>query len=226
MTGGAPDIEPEAPRASRKAPSTRSARGKDYHHGGLRRALIETAVRVIAKQGIDALNLRKLATRAGVTPGAPYHHFANREEFLRAIAEEGFQKLEAALIAERDVAPEDAGSRLEGLGRAYVSFAASNPGYFRAMFHGDAMASGPTQPGLRAFDLLREAVLDCQRAGAAPAGDPALLIVTAWSAVHGLATLWVDGALPFEGMDPERLAPEVGRMISRMFAALAREARP
>ena len=134
-----------------------------------------------------------------------------------------FEAFEALLIAERDAAPPSASARLEALGRAYVSFAISHPGYFRVMFHGDAMASGPTGPGLRAFDLLRSAVVACQQAGAAPEGDPAPLVLTAWSAVHGLATLWVDGALPFEGMDPGRLAPEIGRMVASMFAALARD---
>ena len=200
----------------------RLSKKKDYHHGSLRQALIGAAVKAIARHGVDALNLRKLAARAGVTPGAPYHHFANREELLRAIAEEGFERLEARLIADRDAAPEDSSARLEALGQAYVSFATSYPGYFRVMFHGDAQAAGPTQPGLRAFNLLRDAVLDCQRAGTAPSGDPAPLVVTAWSAVHGLATLWVDGALPFEGMEPKRLAPEVGSLVARMFAALAR----
>ncbi|MBV8441549.1 MAG: TetR/AcrR family transcriptional regulator [Hyphomicrobiales bacterium] len=195
----------------------------DYHHGSLRRALIQAAVRVIGKRGIEALNLRELAARVGVTPGAPYHHFPNRSELLRAIAEEGFEKFGALLIAERDAAPADAAARLEALGGAYVSFAVAHPGYFRVMFHGDAMASGPTGPGLSAFHLLRDAVVACQAAGAAPDGDPAPLVLTAWSAVHGLATLWVDGALPFEGMDPARLAPEIGRMVANMFAAMARE---
>ena len=175
----------------------------DYHHGSLRRALIEAAVKVIAKRGIDALNLRELAARVGVTAGAPYHHFSSRNELLRGIAEEGFETFEALLIAERDAAPPDAGARLEALGRAYVSFAISHPGYFRVMFHGDAMASGPTGPGLQRVPICcatRSSA--CQAAGAAPKGDPAPLVLTAWSAVHGLATLWVDGALPFEGMDP------------------------
>ena len=104
-----------------------------------------------------------------------------------------------------------------------MSFAVANPGYFRVMFHGDAVASGPTGPGLRAFHLLRDVVTACQASGAAPEGNPALLVLTAWSAVHGLATLWVDGALPFEGMDPGRLAPEIGRMVASMFAAVAHE---
>jgi AcrR family transcriptional regulator len=198
--------------------------GKVYHHGSLRRALIEAAVEAIADHGIEALNLRRLAAEAGVTPGAPYHHFADREALLRAVAEEGFLRLEAGLIAARDAAA-DAGARLEALGLAYLGFAISHPGYFRAMFHGDANSLGPAEPGLRAFHLLRDAVLACQEAGLAPPGDPAPLVLTAWSAVHGFATLWVDGALPFEGMEPGRMAPEVGRLLARMFAALAREAR-
>jgi AcrR family transcriptional regulator len=200
----------------------RAKRKVDYHHGNLRRAIIDTAVSAIARHGIDALNLRQLAARAGVTPGAPYHHFASREELLRAIAEEGFERLEADLIAARDAAGDSAQARLEALGRAYVSFAVSCPGHFRVMFHGDAKSSGPTAPGLRAFHLLRDAVLACQEAGTAPAGDPAPLVLAAWSAVHGFATLWVDRALPFEGMRPERMAPELGRLLARMFAALAR----
>ena len=199
---------------------------KDYHHGNLRRALIEAAVAEIAARGVDALNLRELAAIVGVTPGAPYHHFPNRKDLLAGIAEEGFEKLETLLLAERDGAPANAGAKLEALGRAYVGFAILNPGYFRVMFHGDANASGPTKPGLRAFHLLRDAVVACQEAGAAPEGDPALLVLTAWSAVHGFATLWVDGALPFEGMDPAKLAPDLGWMVAHMFLALAREGRP
>jgi AcrR family transcriptional regulator len=201
----------------------RRAVKKDYHHGSLRRALIDAAVGVIAKRGIDALNLRELATLVGVTPGAPYHHFPNRKDLLRGIAEEGFGKLEALMTAEGEAAGPDVGSRLAALGSAYVSFATSHSGYFRVMFHGDANASGPTETGLRAFHLLRHAVIACQEAGAARRGDPSLLVLTAWSVVHGLATLWVDGALPFEGMDPDRLAPEIGRTVARMFAALARD---
>ena len=197
-------------------------RKADYHHGNLRRALIDAAVGAIATHGVDALNLRQLAARAGVTSGAPYHHFANRKGVLRAIAEEGFERLEAELIAAREAAGVDAQARLEALGRAYVDFAVSRPGHFRVMFHGDARSSGPTAPGLRSFQLLRDAVLACQEAGAAPPGDPAPLVLTAWSAVHGFATLWVDGALPFEEIRPQRMAPQLGRLLARMFAALAR----
>ena len=94
----------------------RAKRKADYHHGRLRQALIETAVKTIAKHGVDALSLRELAARAGVSPGAPYHHFPNRSELLASIAEEGFTRLEAQLVAARDAAPDNASARLEALG--------------------------------------------------------------------------------------------------------------
>jgi AcrR family transcriptional regulator len=199
----------------------RSKTRKRYHHGNLRQALIDIAVRVVAKHGIDALNLRQLAALAGVTAGAPYYHFANRKALLSAIAEQGFLRFEADLKAERQAAGPDPSARLEALGRAYVQSAITRPGYFRVMFHRESSSSGATQAGLRAFQLLRDTIVDCQRSGLAPAGDPDPLVLTAWSAVHGLATLWVDAALPFEGLNPDRLAPEVGHLLVRMFIALA-----
>jgi AcrR family transcriptional regulator len=203
---------------------TPAKRKVDYHHGRLRQTLIQTAVKTIAQRGVDALSLRELAARAGVSPGAPYHHFPNRSDLLASIAEDGFTRLEAQLIAARDGAPDNASVRLEAMGLAYVTFAASSPGYFRVMFHGGSAATAPTEAGLRTFNILRDAVVACQHAGEAPKGDATGLVLVAWSAVHGFATLWVDRALPFEGLEPEQLAPEIGRLITRMFSALA--ARP
>ena len=197
-----------------------------YHHGSLRETLIEAGVKAVARRGVAALNLRELATRAGVSPGAPYHHFADRAALLAAIAEEGFRRFEADLVKARDAEPADASARVEALGRAYLSFAVAHPGYFRVMFHGDAVSSGPAEAGLRAFGLLREAVVACQEAGTAPAGDPEPLVLTAWSTVHGLATLWVDRALPFKGLDPARMGPEIAGLLARMFAAAGRESKP
>jgi AcrR family transcriptional regulator len=200
-----------------------------YHHGDLRRALLDVSIAVIDRHGVDALNLRELAIRAGVSSGAPYHHFADREALLASIAEEGFDLLQAAMIRERDAARGDATSRLAALGRAYVSFATAHRGYFRVMFRGDLISAAPRElvrAKPRAFQLLCDAIEDCQRSGVAPAGDMQPLVLTAWSVVHGLATLWIDGALPMKGLNPERLAPTVASLLSSMFAALAREQAP
>jgi AcrR family transcriptional regulator len=200
----------------------RLKRKSGYHHGELRRTLLDVSVEVIEKHGVDALNLRELAARAGVSSGAPYHHFAHREALLAAIAEEGFGYLEAAMIRERDAAP-DATSRLAALGRAYVKFATTHRGYFRVMFRGDLHSAELVQARPRAFQLLCDTIEDCQRSGVAPAGDLQPLVLTAWSAVHGLATLWIDDALPKKGLNPARLAPIVTTLLGSMFAALSRE---
>jgi hypothetical protein len=92
------------------------------------------------------------------------------------------------------------------------------------MFHGDSKSAGPTEAGLRTFNILRDAVVACQQAGDAPKGDVTSLVLVAWSAAHGFATLRADRALPFEGLEPNLLAPEIGRLVARMFAALARSA--
>lgn len=202
----------------------RLKRKSGYHHGDLKRTLLDVSIAVIDKHGVDALNLRELAIRAGVSSGAPYHHFADRAALLAAIAEEGFGDLETAMIRERDAAPDDATSRLAALGGAYVSFATAHRGHFRVMFRGDLI--GGDSPELvqakpRAFQLLWDAMEDCQRSGVAPAGDLQPLVLTAWSAVHGLATLWIDGALPYKNLNPERLAPKVSKLLSHLFAALA-----
>jgi len=204
----------------------RPRKKRTYHHGDLRRTLLDVSVAVIDRHGVDALNLRELAVRAGVSSGAPYHHFADREALLAAIAEEGFAHLEQAMLTERAAAGDEPGARLAALGRAYVGFAIANRGYFRVMFRGDLVRAGSAelaQSKPRPFQLLWETIEDCQKAGVAPSGDVQPLVLAAWSAVHGVATLWIDGALPKKGMDPERLAPRVATLLSDMFAALARE---
>ena len=197
-----------------------------YHHGDLRRTLLDVSIEAIEQQGVEALNLRALAARAGVSSGAPYHHFADRLELLAAIAQEGFQLLGQAMTRSRDAAPAEAGARLDALGLAYVRFAVEHPGHFRAMFRGEAhpaRASAQSTANQQAFRMLLAAIEDCQRAGRAPAGDPQPLVLTAWSIVHGLSTLWLDGALPNTNLDPALLAPMVTTLTSRMFAALARD---
>lgn len=219
----------EATRLGDTAAAMRVKKKTGYHHGDLRRALMDLSVDVIRKQGVEALNLRALATRLGVSSGAPYQHFASRADLLAAIALEGFERLQQEMVASRDAAPADAGARLRAVGLAYVQFAGRHPGHFRVMFLADA--HGAQSPALsassrQAFDLLWQAVGDCQREGVAPGRETSLLTLTAWSLVHGLASLWADGALPARGgqLDPAVMAPQVTELLQQMFASAGREA--
>ena len=182
--------------------------------------MIEVSLDVIDEKGVDALNLL-----AGVSSGAPYHHFADRAELLAAIAEEGFELLESAMVAEGERETGDASVRLAALGRAYVMFATSHRGHFRVMFRGDthsAKDAALKNSSDRAFQLLCDAVENCQLEGTAPPGDPKPLVVHAWSTVHGLATLCVDAGLSRIGIEPEILASMITSMTSQMFSAMAR----
>lgn len=187
------------------------AEKRSYHHGDLRRALLEAAAEAIAESGPAALSLRDLARRAGVSHAAPAHHFGDKAGLLTALAIEGFNRLADALDASR----EQTGSLLEA-GVTYVRFATRNRAHFEVMF----------QPSLYNPDDAELAAAR-ERAGAAlsaavstldeplPAGEAREAELAAWSIVHGFATLWLAGALP------DRLGDDAGdaarRVIRRLF---------
>src|SRR5262249_52452481 len=110
----------------------RMRRGKPYHHGNLREALLDVAIRLIAEVG-PGFTLREVARRAGVSHNAPYRHFRDRDDLMAAVAAQGFRELTQGMqhAAERESA---AIGRLKQAGLAYVSFALRRPEYFTVMF--------------------------------------------------------------------------------------------
>ncbi len=174
---------------------------RPYHHGDLRRVLLATAVEVIDAKGPTAVTLRDLARRAGVSHAAPAHHFGDKAGLLTAVAVQGHQLLGEAL---------DAAARtgeFAEVGVAYVLFAARHPGHFAVMFRPDLhRTDDPPLVAARARTtaLLREG------ARARFGTSDRLRALTAWSLVHGLATLVRDGAVvPEPGSDLEALARAV-----------------
>jgi AcrR family transcriptional regulator len=185
---------------------------RPYHHGDLRRALLASAVEAIAESGPTALSLRDLARRAGVSHAAPAHHFGDKAGLLTVLAAQGYDLLADAL----DEARERTGSLLE-IGVAYVRFAVDHRAHFDVMFRTDLYSAD--DPELLAAAGRASAAL---AAGVAtlppsevPPEDAFLAGLSAWSIVHGFATLWLSGALPAElGDDPEAAARSV---IRRLF---------
>src|SRR3954463_12839413 len=106
------------------------AKKRAYHHGDLRRALLEEAVRIIAKKGVDALTLRSVGARLGVSRTALYRHFADKSALLAAVASEGFRMLRIQLLAAWDSHGRN-GAAFEEMGTAYVRFAVANPSHYR-----------------------------------------------------------------------------------------------
>ncbi len=190
---------------------------RPYHHGDLRRALIQAAVRVIEQDGLATLSLRDLARRVGVSHAAPVHHFGDKAGLLTAVAAEGFLTLAHDL--EHTYA--DTGSFLE-VGVAYVHFATRHRAYFEVMFrpelyHGDHPALD--QARRRAREVLYGPV---EELPGGVGGDPRQAGLAAWALVHGLATLLLSGNLPAEA-DPEKLARSVAGYL---FSPPEREGQP
>jgi AcrR family transcriptional regulator len=202
-----------------------------YHHGALRDALIEASLTLIARDGIAGLNFREVARLAGVTHGAPYHHFPDKAALLRAIAEDGFARLAAQLTEVRARAADPAVA-LEACVLAYVKFAQDHPGHFRAMFYKPAEDPGSEasvdRTGEAAFQIVVDAIADCQRAGVAPPGPAMTLALLIWAAAHGLAALWLDGPLVKRAAalrsKPELLARRVAQTLRVLLATGAHAA--
>ncbi|MEU8760463.1 TetR/AcrR family transcriptional regulator [Streptomyces sp. NPDC048659] len=186
--------------------------GKTYHHGDLRNALICAAVDLATEGGPEAVVLREAARRVGVSPTAAYRHFDGRGELLAAVRDHARRVLADSMerTAARAPGADDPGlaaeSRLAALCRGYVAFAVDQPGLYRSAFSTPRTASvagpghdgpeaGGDAPQVRAFTLLADA-LDALAATARPPRRPRPAAeAAAWSAVHGLSLLLLDGPL-------------------------------
>jgi AcrR family transcriptional regulator len=177
------------------APKTRP-----YHHGDLRRALLAAAVDVISEVGPAAMSVRAVARTAGVSHAAVTYHFGDKAGLLTAVAADGYRMLAGALEA----AQRERASFLE-VGVAYVQFAVSHRAHFEVMY----------RPEL--YDAHNADLLAARAAAAAVLYGPGRLSderiaagVAAWSLVHGVATLWLNGNLPARlGSDPEEITRRV-----------------
>ncbi|HKR93459.1 TetR/AcrR family transcriptional regulator [Novosphingobium sp.] len=154
---------------------------------GLRAKLIDAAIRLLDEEGEAALTLRMLARETGVSAMAPYRHFADKAALLRAVAEAGFAALTKALEEADRTA--DARSALIAQGMTYYRFAQGRPALFRLMFAGRALCEPPSREDADAFAVL------LRRVSGMAKGDPGVAALAAWSAVHGLATLALDGRI-------------------------------
>jgi AcrR family transcriptional regulator len=170
---------------------SQAAEARPYHHGDLRRALIDAARRLLEAEGPSALSLRAVAREAGVSPAAPYHHFKDKGELLDAVAGEGWDMLDKS-IAKAKAAAASIQAAMTEIGVAYVCFATENPALYRVMYDTardkeslpDDMQGGDDSPYCKVRDTLIEAGADPNAAV-----DLELATVAAWCAAHGLAEM-------------------------------------
>ncbi|MBX2799678.1 MAG: TetR/AcrR family transcriptional regulator [Myxococcales bacterium] len=187
----------------------RRTRGVGQHHGNLRAALLDAALQIVAEGDVAALTLRAVARRAGVSPGAPYHHFADKQALLVAVANDGFRQLGAAL----DFEPTDPVCTFERRCAAYVRFALDHGAHYRVMFSPDLDGEGIGQVAAAALTAFA-GLVEAARAVTPELDDTELhhRAVLAWSTAHGAVTLQLGGMVQqlAPALDAQALATAVG----------------
>lgn len=186
-----------------------------------RQALLRGAAQLAERNGVGGIGLREAARLAGVTHGAPYRHFDSREALVVAVAVDGFERLLASCVAAQAAPGRQALDRFKAVGVSYVMFARHNPGVWRVMFGSEAAGAPQVRAAEAAvFALAVSAVASAQASGDVEAGNPQELAFFAWSVVHGLTALMLDGLTKWVGisLDTEEA---VGKFIaSRVFNGL------
>lgn len=179
--------------------TSRIPTSKPYHHGDLQREILCAAREMLEEKNLACLSLRAVAKKVGVSHAAPYRHFKDKESLLAGIATIGFMELSAQISAAVELHPGDPAAQLQEAGHRYVQLVQANPQCVQLMF-GGILPCDDTYPELRAagdlaFDGLKNIIEAGQSSGAFKQDDIELSALTAWSCIHGLAVLFINGNL-------------------------------
>ncbi len=203
-----------------------------YRHGDLRAALLAAGIELARDGGPNAVVLREATRRAGVSPNAAYRHFTDRQALLAAVSDAAQALVADAMEEEMRHAEESsAGSpvalahaRLRAVGSGYLSFARAEPGLFHAAFSVPTALGTSDSPskagsgGRTPYQLLTDALDALAAAGELPPDRRPHAEFLAWSSVHGLATLMIDG--PLRGLPPELVAGVEDRLLDMVAKGL------
>ncbi|HXB78433.1 MAG TPA: TetR/AcrR family transcriptional regulator [Bradyrhizobium sp.] len=181
---------------------------RPYHHGDLRRALIETAMGMLHEDKGWQFTLREVARRAGVSHAAPYKHFPDKAALLAEMALLGFDRLRQATMTAKSRRPKSLRDEFFAIGRAYVQFGVSNPALYRLMFSADADEAADVhlnERALAAFGVLIELLKRGQTEGILRKRDVRGQAAACWAQLHGITMLTIDGLLLPEKVGPKPL---------------------
>ena len=179
---------------------------KRYHHGDLRRALLDTAVDMMGEDNGWQFTLRELSRRAGVSHTASYKHFPDKAALLAELALIGFERLRAALLAARPSPPAAIRDEFLEMSRAYLRFGVSHPNLYQLTFSADARASTNARlndGAAAALDVLIELIARGQEDGWLRKRALREQAAASWAQLHGLVLLRIDGLLTSDTVGPE-----------------------
>ncbi|MEA4811597.1 MAG: TetR/AcrR family transcriptional regulator [Anaerolineaceae bacterium] len=174
-------------------------RKKTYHHGDLKNALVTAGEEILNEGSVEALSLRQVAKRAGVSHSAPYAHFADREALFAAISAVGFEALYTRLNETLQAFQGDPAKALVEIALTYINFALERPMRFQLMFSG-IVKDENKYPDLviathRTFALIENQAIAAQDIGLLRKGESDILALSLWSLVHGFVCLYMEGQI-------------------------------
>lgn len=196
-----------------------------YHHGNLKEALVHKGMEILVEEGVGSLTLREVARRVGVSHAAPYRHFADKNEIIVAIAEEGFVRLASAMSdAVKDLADSQVTEQFKALARAYIGFASKHRSYLKVMF-GSYVSNFAHYPSLLeasevAHGIIHEVIGRGQKSGAFKNKDTQTMVFSSWSIVHGVSMLLAEGRSKVSDMNPEQLDTFVNEMLDNFLQGI------
>jgi AcrR family transcriptional regulator len=181
---------------------------RPYHHGDLRRTVIETAMAMLHEDKGWQFTLREVARRAGVSHAAPYKHFPDKAALLAEMALLGFDRLHRALTAAKPKKSSSLRDEFFAVARAYVRFGTSNPGLYRLMFSAEAGKAGDvhlSERALAAFGVITELLERGQAEGVLRKRDVRGRAAACWAQMHGITMLTMEGLFQLEKVGPDPL---------------------
>lgn len=210
-----------------RAKTCPSQQAKPYHHGDLRRVLVEAALHLAAEGGPDDISVREAARRAGVSPGAPFRHFSSRDALMTAVAEEAQRRFQAEITAALSEAPADAPlQQFKQLGMAYLRWALGNPAHFEIISTGRYFdhdgAAALSSDNAELIALSERILMEAQATGLLRPLDLKAVQIAGRALVYGLARMAIDGHLPRWGVAPDEIERRGEQAIDLFLAGIAK----
>lgn len=195
-----------------------------YHHGDLKRVLLEVAIHLLKKEGYQSLSLRKIAKLAGVSQSAPYRHYNDLEELYADIASDGFKLLTNKLKKVKTRYSKYPLLQFRESGIAYVEFAIKNPDLFQIMYGNQILSHSKyeflIQSEEEAFLILKNILMECKEQGLIKTNEIEQASMSAWTMVHGLAVLLAGKQVMFRNIDLKNAKTITKEMIQFLYVGL------
>jgi AcrR family transcriptional regulator len=230
-----PSARTQAAKTQAAKPRRRARAPKPYHHGDLRRVLIDAALQLVGEGGADAVSVREAARRAGVSAGAPFRHFPSRDALMNAVAEEAQRRFRAEIELALAEAPagdrvSDPLGRFRCLGLAYMRWAMRNPTHFEIIssrrFFDHDKAAGVSQDNAELIELTERTLAEAFALGQLRSADLKRVQIAGRALVYGFARMNIDGHFPrwgVAGAEAERTAEAI---LDLFIDGIARQPRP